>query len=378
VPLIAIVHPILKASGGQDYLALHLARALSARHNVSLLTAVSASREELGRMLIGGDLSFSILRVQLPWVVDFPRGRMERFKKLVGSRLLLSVARSVLQGYDLVVETQSNSLMPVDACYIHYPSVLPTRPREGPLMRAYSMAIRWLSKALGGSACAVIANSKWTAKIIEETLGVEPWVLHPPVDTGFFAKNGGGYEGRRGRIIATITRITPEKRVEEILRLASSMRDWSFVIAGFSNPRDPYLRMLQGIREKMRLSNVFFALNVPRTRLRKLLQSAKYYLHPPFREHFGISIVEAMASGTPPIVYRGGGSWTDVVSRLDARLGYRDLGEVPRILEKIEKDYERLQEKALMLSRKFDVKVFEKKALKLADHLLELRQSKQG
>jgi glycosyltransferase involved in cell wall biosynthesis len=294
---------------------------------------------------------------------------MQRLLKILGSRLILFAARSLIEAHDLVIETQSNSMMPVDACYIHYPSVLPTRLEETTVMRAYGALVKALSGAGGRARCSVLTNSRWTARVVEETYRVKPWVLHPPVDTEFFAKDvepGGGRE----RIIATVTRITPEKRVEELLMLASRMPRWTFVIAGFCDSHDPYVGRLQRMKAEMGLDNVFLALNAPRSMVRRLLKTARYYVHPPFREHFGISIAEAMASGTPPIVYRGGGAWTDLVAPLDPRLGYRRLGEVPAILERIDRDYERLQERAIMISEKLSVKAFKERALEVIDELL--------
>ena len=368
---IAIVHPILRASGGQDYLALSMASSLSIRHHTIVLTLESADPRTIAeRMRI--DLS-GVGLVKIPLVVPSVRERLQRLSKIIGSRALLWLGRETLKECDLVIETQSNAMLPVDVCYIHYPSTLPTRPDRSLVFKAYNAIVVGLSRSLDKRACKVLTNSRWTARIIEEVYGVRPRVLYPPVDTEFFS-SGGLLRGRdRVRAFVTVTRVTPEKRVEELLGLASVMRDWAFIIVGFSEPQNPYLGRLHEEKARKRLSNVFFVVNAPRDYLRRLLRMAKYYLHPPFREHFGISVVEAMAAGTPPIVYRGGGSWSDVVKPLDHRLGYKSVYEVPRIVEYAERRYTELQEKAVNVSRKFSVERFREEALNMIEGILSVR-----
>jgi len=56
------------------------------------------------------------------------------------------------------------------------------------------------------------------------------------------------------------------------------------------------------------------------------MSQASIYLHPPLAEHFGIAIAEAAAAaGLVPVVYRDGGGWTDIASRIDQGLGTQAL-----------------------------------------------------
>jgi len=61
----------------------------------------------------------------------------------------------------------------------------------------------------------------------------------------------------------------------------------------------------------------------------ELYRTSLVYVHITPREHFGISIVEAMAAGTPVILPRDSGSWIDIAFENNKiALPYRDLREV--------------------------------------------------
>jgi len=124
------------------------------------------------------------------------------------------------------------------------------------------------------------------------------------------------------------------------------------------------------------LDNVELLTNLPRDRLRELLGRARYYLHPSFPEHFGIAVVEAMATGCIPIVYRDGGAWFDIVSRVSDILGYSDVNEVPGIIRRIESDrvlYEELENKSISVSKEFNYERFKSELSKYMNYLLETR-----
>jgi glycosyltransferase involved in cell wall biosynthesis len=82
---------------------------------------------------------------------------------------------------------------------------------------------------------------------------------------------------------------------------------------------------------------------VPRRRILELMSQASIYLHPPHAEHFGIAIAEAAAAGLVPVVYRDGGGWTDIASRVDQGLGYTSVEEAAHIVRSLLNDAERLK-----------------------------------
>ncbi|NAZ32286.1 MAG: glycosyltransferase [Acidilobus sp.] len=103
----------------------------------------------------------------------------------------------------------------------------------------------------------------------------------------------------------------------------------------------PVLEVLKERAERLR--NFHLETDVPRRRILELMSQASIYLHPPHAEHFGIAIAEAAAAGLVPVVYRDGGGWTDIASRVDQGLGYTSVEEAAHIVRSLLNDAERLK-----------------------------------
>jgi glycosyltransferase involved in cell wall biosynthesis len=184
-----------------------------------------------------------------------------------------------------------------------------------------------------------MTNSSWTAGHIRRAYGdLRVYVVHPPVNVEELLPLGGD----RGEVVLTVSRISPEKRLTAIAEVARLVPEAEFYLVGstsvYSGP------VLREIRERAEgLSNFHLETDVPRRRITELMSQASIYLHPPFAEHFGIAIAEAAAAGLAPVVYRDGGGWTDIVSRVDRGLGYTSVEEAARTVRSLLNDTERLR-----------------------------------
>jgi len=115
-----------------------------------------------------------------------------------------------------------------------------------------------------------------------------------------------------------------------------------FYLVGATGPSSgPVIRELKRRAEELR--NFHLETDVPRRRILELMSQASIYLHPPYAEHFGIAIAEAAAAGLVPVVYRDGGGWTDIVSRIDQGLGYTSVEEAAHIVRSLLNDPGRLK-----------------------------------
>ncbi len=341
---VALVHTAFFNAGGGERLLLEMRRALKdLGHDVDLYTAHFDKRA-------WDVITNGMSDVPEPIILREPMiSKIFRKAKLLGTllaawRLEEPVERLRLR-YDLIIETFLGvPLKWADATYVHFPLVdtlkfLMHQYRLRLYERAYNSLAIWMARALADSTKPIMTNSTWTVKYIRGAYGSQRvYVVHPPVNVEELSSIDGG----RGRIVLTVSRIDWAKRVAEIPEVARLVPEAEFYLVGSTRPESgPVLEVLKERAEE--LSNFHVETDVPRKRIIELMSQASIYLHPPFAEHFGIAIAEAAAAGLVPVVYRDGGGWTDIVSRIDKGLGYTSIEEAARIIRSLLNDPERLK-----------------------------------
>jgi len=344
---IALVHTLLFVAGGAERLAIEAYRALEdLGHDVDLYAAYV---DERAWQILTSDMG----NVPRPRVLGEPpiskllRNAMT-LRLLLAASHLKEAVRRLRSRYDLVIETQSN--VPVgwaDACYMqsfplaglltYYINIehLKLNLRE----RAYNSLIAWIARTLADKTKPVIANSSWIAEHVKRVYGNQRvYVVHPSVNVEELSSIGGD----RGRIVLTVSRIDWVKKVWEILDIARLVPEADFYLVGSTGPSSKLVLNLLEERAKG-LKNFNIETDVSRRRIIELMSQASIYLHPPHAEHFGIAIAEAAAAGLVPVVYRDGGGWTDIASRIDQGLGYTSVEEAARIVKSLLNDAKRLK-----------------------------------
>ncbi|MEM1695418.1 MAG: glycosyltransferase [Desulfurococcaceae archaeon] len=369
-----IVH-LFTVCGGGERVSLEIANVL--REKGFRVTYVTNSKDSMKKcadlLQLPGDYEVIEVKSMFERALALT-GRFIRYRRLV----LLTKAYEKLASMGvngLTVDTDTNTAFNVDISYIHYPAVLSTVESNMLHWKLYNWLVARKARSMMGKPRLVLANSSWTAKLIKETYGLNAEVLHPPVDVDYYAYEGEGKE----RIIVTTSRITPEKNLHLLPRVASKLPNYEWYLvgsAGYSRI-EKYLakRIVNRIEHEKRKHNAWnfhVVTDLPRRELRELLQRATFYVHPLFPEHFGIAVVEAMSAGAVPIVYRDGGAWVDIVSDVSSELGYMELDEVPAIIRKLESNPDKmtvLREKAIKKSLEFRREVFQEKFLRVLEEL---------
>ncbi|MEM4603586.1 MAG: glycosyltransferase [Candidatus Nezhaarchaeales archaeon] len=346
--------------GGGEKLCLDIVRALIELGIDVELVVNSVDALNKCSSLLGTPISCSVREVGEPLASKLLRftGRFVRLRRLMFSRRAYDAIEPLREEFDLFVDTTSNMPSKADVVYIHHPVRISTM--KGYMNIIYNSLVKsYAERKLIGRPKLVLANSTWTAKLVKEVYNVDVEVLHPPVDVNFFA-----YDGRRKeKLIVTVSRITPEKNLHLLANAASKLKDFEWLLIGSITKE--FRRVLERLRRKIEESeatNLKIITNVSKSDLREYLLRATYYVHPPFPEHFGISIAEAMAAGCIPIVYADGGAWEDLVKPIDLSLGYMRIEDVPSIVRSIEargRDYKAyIMKKALERVSTLSYKVF--------------------
>lgn len=135
-----------------------------------------------------------------------------------------------------------------------------------------------------------IANSKFVAGRIKKYYKKDSVVINPPVDTKKFSV------GESGDYFLMVGRLMTYKRFDIAVE-AFGRLNWKLKIIG----RGPEFKRLK----KMAKSNIEFMGRLSDEELAKTYAHAKAFVFPQ-EEDFGITAMEALASGKPIVAFRGG------------------------------------------------------------------------
>ena len=218
-----------------------------------------------------------------------------------------------------------------------------------------------------------------------------PAVVHPPcgpattspgasvedviriVSVGRFFR--GGHEKRHDVMIRAFRELVSSgagPKAMELHLVGTAMQQWG---------SRAYLRGLEGLARGL---PVTFHVNAPGSVVARLLETSHVYWHcagfevdatrhPERLEHFGISIVEAMARGCVPLAYDAGGPREIISDGLDGRL-YRTFDELVQTTGSLvgqaasgAPQYERLRAHAAERAREFSDERFVERVLSVLD-----------
>jgi len=159
-------------------------------------------------------------------------------------------------------------------------------------------------------------------------------------------------------MVVTVGRIVPEKRFHVFVDLARLVPETKFVAIGSLSPgNSDYFERLR----KNAPANVSFVLS-PLRKVRDILGRAQAYIHCAENEHFGITIVEAMAAGCVPVVHDSGGPREIVNDEVGYR--WRDLryaAERIKLLAKSDQLRKKLSVASSLRAEQFGPEIFEKR-----------------
>lgn len=165
----------------------------------------------------------------------------------------------------------------------------------------------------------VICYSFFVKKFIDKEFKVDSKVVYPPISQVFFSLK----PAREENIILSVGRfdqILNAKKQDVLVgvfkrMIDNGLKDWQLVCLGGLMKENKYFNKL---KQEARGYPIKIIANANFQTLLNFYQKAKIYwhaagfgenlkLHPQKAEHFGISIVEAMAAGAVPLVFNGGG-----------------------------------------------------------------------
>nr|CAG4646314.1 EOG090X07J8 [Macrothrix elegans] len=232
------------------------------------------------------------------------------------------------------------------ACYVHYPTISTDMlgrvakrtaafnnnsfiANSTILSRAklwYYELFAMLYGFVGRFSQAIMVNSSWTEDHINQIWKVplKTFKIYPPCDVKEFLEIPVDSNPESIRIIA-VAQFRPEKdhplmirsfyKLMDLLTDEEKARVKLVLVGSCRNEEDR-----QRVEDYKRLSKHFnldchteFYINVEFDELKRLLEESTIGLHTMWNEHFGISVVECMASGLIMLAHKSGGPMMDIL-----------------------------------------------------------------
>ncbi|UPV76436.1 glycosyltransferase family 4 protein (plasmid) [Halorussus limi] len=320
----------LMSKGGGEAVAMNVLEALQGDHDLTLLTLTDPDLRELNdyfdTSVDVGSLTVERAGYLAPWLND----RFGLKYYVLQNALLGRYARRHSDEYDLLVSTINELGLESNAVqYVHFPFdwTVSCDDREHifhPTVEEDSLYERLATRVAGVDRedirqNALLANSGWTADVVEDAYGTRPEVVHPPIDTREFEDLP--WSEREDGIV-TVGRIERSKRIKELIRITEGVRE---------RGRDLHLHVIgptvdEEYREEVEAlasgrDYVELEGEVPREELVERICTHKYGIHGKEYEHFGMAVAELAAGGAIPFVPNEGGQHAIVDDREELLYG---------------------------------------------------------
>lgn len=226
----------------------------------------------------------------------------------------------------------------------------------------------------------VICNSEFTKHVIDQEYGVDSAVLYPPISVEQFKSkrklNNILYVGRFSNLKQSKKQQVLVDAFSRFVSNTNRNANWKLILAGGTEVGSE--EILPHLKENAKGQNIEIVESPNFSDLKQLYATSKIFwsaagygedenINPDRFEHFGMTQVEAMASGCVPIVYEGGGHKEVVVNNKNGFLwkSIEELIETTQRLIDDKKTWKRLSNDALKESKKYSDKSFELKVLEL-------------
>jgi glycosyltransferase involved in cell wall biosynthesis len=196
----------------------------------------------------------------------------------------------------------------------------------------------------------ILANSKNIRERIQRNYHRDSTVLYPPVETAHFRCSG------YGDFWLSVNRVYREKRIDLQIQAFRQLPGEKLVIAGGYSEGDQERRYFQELKDSLP-PNVTLLGEVPEDQLVELYATCKGLICTAMHEDFGLTPVEAMASGKPVVAVNEGG-YRETVTEETGILIEAEPGKIVEAVRTISPDPSRYRDACLARAAVFDLSCF--------------------
>jgi len=348
---IGIVHPYFDVLGGAEMTTLSLIEGLKKTSHQSTLYTIEPAK-------IVETNNFKIHKMKKNNFSLFWRyQRLKEVQKLFKASLNEDVLIIMSGGLTLEDTNVKNVLLYCNSTFSGEQSLLQNKDHgvRGLYLKMLQKNIQKSIKYLQSSRVKLISNSIFTKSEIKERFQKDSIVIYPPVRISKFVKLS---NIKKTKKVITISRFSPNKNLDFAVDVMNKTKIPYDLIgnAKYEKQLSDYTKLKNKAK-----NNVNFYLNIATDELERLLASAKVYFHTS-EETFGISVIEAMASGCIPIVPNNS-AHIETVPYEELRFNNLD-DAVEKIQSAINGKYDALKPKLKEHINQFSEEKFQEKMLK--------------
>jgi glycosyltransferase involved in cell wall biosynthesis len=197
----------------------------------------------------------------------------------------------------------------------------------------------------------LVTNSKNVQNRIRHTYSRDAEIISPPVDTSRFRC------AKYGNFWLSVNRLYPEKRIELQIEAFRNIPGENLIIVGGYAPGDHASKYAKNIKKHLP-DNVIMLGEVPEDKLIDLYAYCRGHICTSLDEDFGLTPLEAMASGKPVIAVDEGG-FRETVTPQTGMLVEPSLVNIVNAIKTLSRNPESYREACIARAREFDLPHFE-------------------
>ncbi len=221
----------------------------------------------------------------------------------------------------------------------------------------YAFKFKKFIKKYAFSPKIVIGNSNYTQRKLIRNLKRDSILIYPPVNNKQYSFK------KYGDFWLSVNRITKDKRIEPQLKTFSLLPDQNLKIVGSPENKKESIKYFQNLKNKAP-SNIEFLGDIGKKELKKLYSNCRGLIATAKNEDFGLTPIEAMASGKPVVAVNKGGYKETINKQVGILTKPRDykLAEAIKIISQNPGKY---KNNCLKKSQKYSLNNFTKKIRKV-------------